>query len=660
MVLKNKNNSKTKSIGQIFTPNFIAKFMVKNSLRFVEILKKDNPRINNNQDIKVLEPSVGEGIFLKHFLQNNLINLTAYEIDAKLKDHLLNIYPKVKFNFKNVLGSRESEKFDLIIGNPPYLGQNYNANVFQGYVKKYPICAKYFVGNMDLFYFFIHFGILKLNPGGILSFITTNYWITKSKKTGIKLLKPHVLNECFLLQYVDLSNLKLFNDAKGQHNCIFVLKKKTEEEKTQNVNKTIEIIQIGKKPSHFSDNVFNRAIFKNLINEKESRYIYKYKSAITNNDLERQGSWNLIYPKEVKKVVKKIEKKCLSNGKISLLKDYFIIRNGLIFIKDDIFILNNNNINKNLKIKNNDFFVKINNEFVKLSKKEKERLKKIYKSKFLRSYGYGRENNIRYAIYFNKNEFVSKPLDKRNRTCEVKYPVLTTYLKQFEKELREILINAKENPDDLYFPRRGAFIRRLEKDNEEIIIDLESLYENDKKIFLKYISNENIFGFSDSSYFATSDTYFLWPKNSKTKLELDYTFLLAYLNSKLVYFLFKAKNISIKRSKTKLEYGLPVPNINNFNSKKELSIITLIKLLTRYLIEINTSNDLTRLKSLKLNIKNFKKPPYWNQDKLFQDILYALEKNDNTTIQKTIDKLFFQIFDLREKEIDSLIKKYYF
>ena len=90
--------------------------------------------------------------------------------------------------------------------------------------------------------------------------------------------------------------------------------------------------------------------------------------------------------------------------------------------------------------------------------------------------------------------------------------------------------------------------------------------ENDKKIFLKYISNENIFGFSDSSYFATSDTYFLWPKNSETKLELDYTFLLAYLNSKLVYFLFKAKNISIKRSKTKLEYGLPVPNINNFNS----------------------------------------------------------------------------------------------
>ena len=661
MVSKKQSLSNNALIGQVFTPKFIAEFMVDNCIKFIE-----EGSAKKNKKISVLEPSVGEGIFLKFLLKKGFENITAYEMDINLKENLLKNYRDVNFKFKNFLGSNLNEKFNLIIGNPPYLGQNYNAELFQDYVKNYPICKKYFVGNMDLFYYFIHLGIEKLAPGSILSFITTNYWITKSKKTGIKLLKPHVLNECFLLQYIDLSNLKLFNDAKGQHNCIFVLKKKTEEEKTQKINKTIEIIQIGKKPPHFSDNVFNRAIFKNLINGKESRYIYKYKSAITNNDLERQGSWNLIYPKEVKKVVEKIEKKCLSNHKNSLLKDYFIIRNGLIFIKEDIFILNNNNNNKNLKIKNNDFFVKINNEFVKLSEKEKERLKKIYKSKSLRPYGHDRKNNIGYAIYFNKNEFVSKPLDKRNSAYELNYPVLTTYLKQFENKLREILINAKENPDDLYFPRRGAFIRRLEKNNEEIIIDLESLYENDKKIFLKYISNENIFGYSDSSYFATSDTYFLWPKNSEIEIELDYTFLLAYLNSKLVYFLFKAKSISIKRSKTTLEYGLPVPNINNFISKKELSIISLIKFLTCYLIEINTSNDLTRLKTLKLNIKNFKKPPYWNQDKLLQDILYALEKNDNTTIQttiqKTIDKLFFQIFDLREKEkeIDSLIKKYYF
>ena len=170
MDTKNKKYIEDNSIGQIFTPELIAKFIVKNSLRFISNSSKIS-------EINVLEPSVGRGIFLKYLIQNNLKNITAYEIDENLKDYLIKKYPDVNFRFENVLGSDLNEKFDLIIGNPPYLGQNYNAKIFQEYVKKYPICAKFFVGNMDLFYFFIHIGILKLNPGGILSFITTNYWI---------------------------------------------------------------------------------------------------------------------------------------------------------------------------------------------------------------------------------------------------------------------------------------------------------------------------------------------------------------------------------------------------------------------------------------------------------------------------------------------------
>ncbi len=199
MVLKKNIAYDSSSIGQVFTPPHVAKFMIKNALSFLE-----------GRELKVLEPSVGEGVFLKFMLQEGLKNITAYEIDEKLSQSLVKTYPSVIFKFDNFLGSLESEKYDLIIGNPPYLGQNYNAQIFQEYVKKYPICAKYFVGNMDLFYFFIHKAILKLKPGGILSFITTNYWITKSKKTGIKLLKPHILDECFMRQYIDLSSLKMY------------------------------------------------------------------------------------------------------------------------------------------------------------------------------------------------------------------------------------------------------------------------------------------------------------------------------------------------------------------------------------------------------------------------------------------------------------------
>ena len=105
---------------------------------------------------------------------------------------------------------------------------------------------------------------------------------------------------------------------------------------------------------------------------------------------------------------------------------------------------------------------------------------------------------------------------------------------QYEEELREILINAKENPNDFYFPRRGSFIRQSEGEDKANLIDLEPLYDKAEKIFFKFISKENIFGYSNISYYATSDTYFLWPQVVDKKI--DYLFILAYLNSKLIYF----------------------------------------------------------------------------------------------------------------------------
>ncbi len=610
MVLKNNNKRGYNLIGQIFTPKYIAKFMVKNISNFITTDNK------THQDLKVLEPSVGEGIFLKSLIQNNFSDITAYEMDNSLKRNLLKNYPQVKFNFENFLGSDLNEKFDLIIGNPPYLGQNYNAKVFQDYIKKFPICKKFFVGNMDLFYYFIHLGILKLKPGGILSFITTNYWITKSRKTGIKLLKPHILEECFLLQYIDLSNMTLFKGAEGQHNCIFILRKKTDLEKQRSVNKPIQVIQITKNGNSSNNNEnFNTLIFKEVLLGNDNRSIRKYRSAITNNDLKPDRSWNLLYPEEIKEIIDDIEKNCIVNGKISYLKDRFIVRNGIIFIKDNLFILNEG---KNLKIEKRDVYIKINNKFVKILNNEKERLKKIYKSKSIKPYSYNEGDHTGYAIYFNKNEFYGANIEERNRFFEEKYPNLIQYLKQYKTELRNILVNAKENPNDYFFPRRGTFIRRNENNSNETLIDLEPFYEKGKKIFFKYISNENIFGYSKSSYFATSDTYFLWPRfNQKS---IDYTFMLAYLNSKLVRFLFNAKNIRIKRSKTKLEDGLPIPFIENFTSEKDCKKISLIKKLTKQLVQ---------------------------------------SSGNRKEIQVRIDKLIFDLFKVKEKEINLLFNFFY-
>ncbi|MFX1314263.1 MAG: Eco57I restriction-modification methylase domain-containing protein [Promethearchaeota archaeon] len=605
--MKNNNKRRNSLIGQIFTPNYIAKFMVKNITKFVTN--------DNYQELKVLEPSAGKGVFLKYLIQNNFSDITAYEMDMGLKDDLQKSYPQVNLSFENFFGSNPNEKFDIIIGNPPYLGQNYNAEVFQEYIKKFPICKKFFVGNMDLFYYFIHLGILKLKPCGILSFITTSYWLTKSKKTGIKLLKPHILEECFLLQYIDLSNMTLFKGAAGQHNCIFILRKKTDLEKQRSVNKPIQVIQINKSGNTSNNNeTFKRLIFKELLGNT-NRIIRKYRSATTNNDLKPDRSWNLLYPEEIKEIINEIEKKCTFNGKISYLKDRFIVRNGIIFIKDNIFILKEG---KNLKKEKQDIYIKNDNKFVKILDIEKERLKKIYKSKSIKSYSYNEGDHIGYAIYFNKNEFNDVNIEERNRFFEKKYPNLIQHLKQYKTELQNILVNAKENPNDYFFPRRGTFIKKNENNSNKILIDLESFYEKGKKIFFKYISNENIFGYSNSSYFATSDTYFLWPRFDQKSI--DYKFILAYLNSKLVRFLFNVKNIRIKRSKTKLEDDLPIPFIENFTSENDCKIISLIKKLTKQLVK---------------------------------------SSENGKEIQVRIDKLIFDLFKINEKEINLLFDFFY-
>ncbi|MHA1292087.1 MAG: Eco57I restriction-modification methylase domain-containing protein [Promethearchaeota archaeon] len=648
MAITKNHYDDNNSIGQFFTPEYIAKFMVENIIKFLHVFKQ------KKKNFSVLEPSVGEGVFLKYLLQNNLSNITAYELDKQLKDKLLKKYPKVRIIFNNFLGSDAKEKFDIIIGNPPYLGQNYNALVFQEYVNHFPICKKYFVGNMDLFYFFIHLGIIKLNPGGLLSFITTNYWINKSKKTGIKLLKPQILQECFLLQYIDLSQLKLFKGAKGQHNCIFVLQKKTEQEKINRIDKPIEIIQVKKNTKKIvKDTKFNEIIFNELIKTTDSKFIIRYYSSLTNKDLSKDGSWNLLYPEEVKRIVNKIENKCKENGKPLLLKDFFLIRNGLIFIKDDIFILKQN---QNLKVENGDFFLKIGEIYKKISMIEKQRLKKIYKSKAIKPYGYELDNFEGYAIYFNKLEYL---LENQKDFFKKKYPVLISYLNQFKNELKEILINAKENPDNIYFPRRGSFIKKKEsyKILKNKLFDLEPLYENSKKIFIKYISDKNIFGYSDKSYFATSDTYFLWPKIPEEKI--DYLFILAYLNSLLVTFLFKAKGIFIKRSKTKLEDNLPIPNLNLFTSEEKRTKIILIKKLASIQMKLTSSKNNNNFKDVLKQLVKVNNIFVSDLNIQLSEVINAIENRNQIFIQNIIDSLFLQLFDITKEEIELLLKKYY-
>lgn len=80
----------------------------------------------NQQRIKVLEPSAGEGRFVKEIIKyNNKAEVTAVEIDSleceKIKD--INRACVINDDFYNFYEKSKdvSEKYDVVIGNPPYI-----------------------------------------------------------------------------------------------------------------------------------------------------------------------------------------------------------------------------------------------------------------------------------------------------------------------------------------------------------------------------------------------------------------------------------------------------------------------------------------------------------------------------------------------------------
>lgn len=112
-----ENASAEKLRGGFYTPEPIASFILKWG-------------INGNPDYKILEPSCGDGVFLEQLKENNhkFKSVTAIEFDeaeAKKADNI-RLKNKIVINTDFHLYCNETaERFDLIVGNPPYIRYQY-------------------------------------------------------------------------------------------------------------------------------------------------------------------------------------------------------------------------------------------------------------------------------------------------------------------------------------------------------------------------------------------------------------------------------------------------------------------------------------------------------------------------------------------------------
>ena len=152
----------------------------------------------------------------------------AYDptILAKLKD--INLAENNKFFlwhtwFSDVFNRGDGKDgFDIVIGNPPYIKELGNEKVFTPVINS-SFGKKYHAGKMDYWYYFLHKSIESISKSGIISFITSRYWINS---TGAKKIIKHVSEETSFLNIVDIGKLKVFDNVVGHH-MISILTKDT-------------------------------------------------------------------------------------------------------------------------------------------------------------------------------------------------------------------------------------------------------------------------------------------------------------------------------------------------------------------------------------------------------------------------------------------------
>ena len=155
--------NKDKLSGTYYTPHNAIQFMI-------EYLKKERQNFSN-----VLEPSAGDGRFLP-LLQEHAAHITAIELFQEKVDQMSREYAEdsctiIKDNFLD-FAVRTSERYSLIIGNPPYINKKLMSK--EDIEKARIICEKVKLNGtviQNMWLAFVVGACRLLEPGGSIFFV---------------------------------------------------------------------------------------------------------------------------------------------------------------------------------------------------------------------------------------------------------------------------------------------------------------------------------------------------------------------------------------------------------------------------------------------------------------------------------------------------------
>lgn len=497
--------------------------------------------LNKNQKVT----DMGFGLKATDHKKNLEIDLQVAEFNqalAKLK-HLKD-NPTQDFNhfdwkldFPEVLNPlvNEATGFDIVIANPPYLGEKGNKEKFHEVKKGF--LKDWYQSKMDLFYFFFHLSITLSKRNSIISFITTNYFITAD---GALKLRQDFKTRTSPLHLINFNEFKIFDSALGQHNIITILKNTIEKEPCRITNCKIS-------------GIYDKIRLQKILDRTEPNCEY-FESLDLFEGLKNYLRISLSFSDPKNLILNKIK------AENKTLGQYFNINSGC-----DITIssVTNKHILEfpNLNIQyGQGVFVLNKKEIDTLNTNDYERtlIKNYIKNSDIKKYIYeiGQEK----LLYIDWNESPSK------------IPNFIKHLNQF----KPIMDDQKVRYNELTWPWYSIH-RPREK----------SIFESDSKIIVPYRCKSNNFAFSQFPVYSSRDVFYLTSKEDKNIVKDT----LLILNSRLCLFWLKHKG-KVKGDTLEL-YATPLSEIPIilFSEHQAISDYILKLLTTSYNVNQTIPNN---------------------------------------------------------------------
>lgn len=377
-----------REMGSFYTPMEIVDYMVDELLKNVDYGK--------DPYIKILDPSCGGGYFLiaiykklmEKALELNILNIEQHILKNNIYgfDNDENAIMITVVEFYEITGcfaenitacdylTKDTIKFDIIIGNPPYMGHKVLIGEYRE--ELYKLYGQVFFDKGDISYCFIKKSIDSLKSKGTLMFFTSRYILEALNGYGIR---NYIKNMGFVKSIIDFYGIRVVKGA-GVDNIIFEFIKDEDEPKPYT-----NVFRLNKNASGIGSRVFEDIQNKSFLYVKNMKVCYA--------ELPSSG-WVFINDIEIS-IINRIKGTAMSN----ICQSFQGIISGL----DKAFVLKVEDA-KNLDI-------------------EKEVLKPWIKNKNIYRFGVTKPDEV--IIYLNSTK------------DENKYPYAIKYIKGHCKRLME-------------------------------------------------------------------------------------------------------------------------------------------------------------------------------------------------------------------------------